>query len=481
MKQNFVVAIVAIAVLMSGCKDDATSVPPPSLGNNTVNKYVSIGNSLTAGYESNGLSEDGQKYSYPALIAQQLKIAGAGLNTFEQPIWGNPGSPNASGKAARLRILSWPTSGPVIGTTGENAGSPTNTALTRPYDNLGIPGAVISDLLDETDFIAKAGARSNPFFPHVLRSASFGKSIFEQVKNITPKADVITFWLGNNDVLGFATSGGVNPSAPTPTTLFQTWYAQALDSLRAAFPNAKIVVANIPDVRSIPYFTTVGPAVAANLKGAFAISFQKRGTTGRGDGASYLTEANPPLLTLASGAYAANISKASGKWYVDNGIPVPPEIDTTTMFGLDYRNPIPDALILDSVEQKMAGDAIAAFNQTIATVAAAKGALLVDVNGIFNSIKANGLSAGGEKYTADFVSGGLFSLDGVHPTAKGAGAVANEFIKAMNNAYGMSISSVDISKLPGVPTVLAKYAKASLLPKISIEESQATSRLWNQK
>lgn len=476
------------AVLLIGCKDDAPTGIEPGLGNITVNKYVSIGNSLTAGYQSSGLSEEGQQYSYPALIAQQLQIAGASLGKFEQPIWGNPGSPNKALKSARLEILAWPSSGPVIGTTGALAGTATNSALTRPYDNLGIPGAVVADFLDETDFIAKAGARENPFFPHVLRSAAFGKSIYEQAKNVTPKADVITFWLGNNDVLGFATSGGVIissgvviPITPTDKTIFATQYTQAFASLRAAFPNAKIVVANIPDVRSIPYFNTVGPAVAANLKGAFAISYQKRGNTGPGDGASYLTEKNPPLLTLASGAYASLISKRTGKWYKDNNIPVPAGIDTTAMFGLDYTNPIPDALILDSVEQKMAGDAIAAFNQTIANIAAEKGAAVVDVNTIFNTIKANGLKIGGETFNADYITGGLFSLDGVHPSSKGAGVVANEFIKAMNAKFGMSVSQVDVSRLPGIPAPLGKYTKASMMPKISAENAREMMRVWNQK
>ncbi len=484
--KKYIGVLLLVSLTFAGCKDDAPSgIPEPGLGGVTVNKYVSIGNNLTAGYQAGGLYEDGQIYSYPNLIAQQLKVAGAPLGIFEQPIWGNPGSPDAFGKAARVEILAWPASGPVIGSSGAVAGIAKNKELNRPYDNLGIPFAFINDFLDTADFVVKSVPLPKIFFLHVLRNKSYGNSVFDQARKITPKADIVTFWLGNNDVLIFAIYGGVAvvgntvvPIAPTKSAAFQSQYAQAFDSLRAAFPNAKIIAGNIPDVRTIPHFTTIGPAVAANLQGAFAISYQKHGNTGVGDGTSYLTETNPPLLPLGASAYVTKIGQATGQWYKDNNISLPAGIDTTKMFGLDYRNPIPDALILDSLEIAMAGAAITAYNQTIATVAAAKGATLVDVNFIFSGIKKNGLKIGGEIFTADYISGGLFSLDGIHLSSKGAGIIANEFIKTMNVKFGMNVPQVDVSRLPGIPAPLKKYVTASMLPKISFEDMREMQRIW---
>jgi len=58
---------------------------------------------------------------------------------------------------------------------------------------------------------------------------------------------------------------------------------------------------------------------------------------------------------------------------------LPAGIDTTDApFGLDPRNPFPDALVLDSAEQATTEQAISAFNSTIAAVAAANNAALVD-------------------------------------------------------------------------------------------------------
>src|SRR3989304_36775 len=210
MKKNNILFILTFvtAVAFMSCKDDPPSGPTASLGNNTVTKYAAIGNSLTAGYQSGGLYESAQMYSYPNLIAQQLTKAGAALGKFEQPIWSDPGSYGPDIRTAtRLEILNL--TGPVIAPKGVPPGQ-TNLTLTRPYDNLGIPGAVLGDFLEETnDFIAKSTARKNPFFAHVLRNPAYGKSVYQQLRAISPKPEIITFWLGNNDVLGFATSGGV--------------------------------------------------------------------------------------------------------------------------------------------------------------------------------------------------------------------------------------------------------------------------------
>lgn len=473
---NLFIALFAAASLFVGC--DGVSTRPDDVKEGTLNpltvkKYVAIGNSLTAGYQSNGLYQSAQLYAFPNLIAKQLTLVGAPLGTFEMPWYSDPGTPDATGKASRYEIISLV--GPVIGPKGLAAGAPTNSALTRPYDNLGIPGAVLFDFLDTTAFAAKAGPpRSNPLFMLVLRQAALGKTIFHQAKALNP--DLVTFWLGNNDVLGFATSGGVSPSAPTSAGIFGVLYAQALDSLRNALPNTKIVVANIPDVRSIPFFNTIGPKVAPLIPAGVYLRYQKHGNTTMSFDSTKLTEAGAPLLTLTGSAYASLLGQPTGKWYRDKGIPVVAPIDTTKPFGFHPQNPWPDALTLDASEQTTAGDAITAFNATIASVAAAKGAALVDINTFFKGIKANSIVVQGVKYTADYVSGGIFSLDGVHPSSRGAGIVANEFLRVINAKWGSNIPYVDVNSIPGIPAPVAKSANG--IPQIPADAFNSLEMLY---
>ncbi len=460
----FLTLLVAAALLgASGCDRSTPEGPVAGLGGTTFNKYVAIGNSITAGYQSNGLYQSAQVYSYSNLIAQQLKIAGANLGSFEQPLYSDPGTPDpVTGKASRYEIISL--AGPVIGPKGLAPGAPINIGLARPYDNLGIPGAVIFDFLDTTSFAAKAvPPRSNPLFMLVLRQSALGKNILAQARALSP--DLVTFWLGNNDVLGYATSGGVSPSSPTSSGVFAALYTQALDSLRAALPNARIVLANIPDVRSIPFFNTVGPKMAASIPAAYWLRYQKHGNSSLSLDSTKLVEANPPLITLTGMTYAPLLGQPTGKFYRDKGMSIPAGIDTTKPFGFHPQNPWPDALVLDAGEQATAGAAVTAFNTTIATVAAAKNAGLVDINGFFTNIKANGLvTTAGLKFTADYISGGLFSLDGVHPSSRGAGTIANEFIKVINNKYGTSIPLVDLSAIPGIPAPVAKADGYPVIP-----------------
>ena len=60
----------------------------------------------------------------------------------------------------------------------------------------------------------------------------------------------------------------------------------------------------------------------------------------------------------------------------------------------------------------------------------------VDANAKMKELSSqSGIQYNGVKYTATFVTGGAFSLDGVHLTGRGYAVIANEFIKAINKTY----------------------------------------------
>jgi hypothetical protein len=121
---------------------------------------------------------------------------------------------------------------------------------------------------------------------------------------------------------------------------------------------------------------------------------------------------------------------------------------------LHPQNPWPDALILDPSEIQTAEIATNAFNHTISTIASTKGFGLVDINSIFKSIFVASITSGGGMYygvklSTMFVSGGLFSLDGVHPTSRGQGLIANEFLKVINNKFGSNFPLLNLAIMPG--------------------------------
>lgn len=435
-------ALVSAVVFVSCKKDEeapTTPETPWSAGSADFTRYVAIGNSLTAGFQSNALSSRDQMYSFPNLLAQAFRTT-----DFQQPLMREPGV------GARKKLISL--TGPVIidevGVNPADPGSNLNVALPRPYNNLGIPGAVVFDMVDRpTSFQVKSFQRSNPFFALIQRDTTLGRSIVEQAKRLQPT--FMTCWIGNNDVLGYATSGG--SGAPTPTAQFDALFAQTMDSLRAITPN--VIVANIPDVTAIPFFTTVGPSVRAALPTGVYLRYQKGSNTSVAFDSTRFTESTPPLLLLTGSTYASYLGRAGGqgggKYYRDFNIAPPPGIDTTKPFGFHPQNPWPGRFTLDADEQATAAAAIAAFNNTIRTRAEAKGFAVVDINGIFNKIRQEGLYVPGiGTFSPAFISGGLFSYDGVHPSSRGAAILANEFLKVINTKYGATIPPIDIASVP---------------------------------
>ncbi len=438
-----------ISVLFIGCEDksDLTAPQPPATGSADFSSFVAIGNSLTAGFQNNSLYESSQMYSFGNLIAQQVQTS------FAQPIISDPGIPG------RLELKALVPSPKIE--ANPSLGSAMNTTYAKPYNNLGIPGAILFDLTDTTDFAQKSLARANPYFQLVLRNAQFGKSVIEQAVALNPK--FVTLWIGNNDVLGYATSGGTRGSdatgkLPTDANVFAFLYNQVAQALAAT--GAKVVMANIPDVKAIPFFTTVGPQVAQGIQNAqqqnpqiVGLYYQKNGQVIANPQTDFATPAQLAnldlLITLTSSSYASLLGDTNGKYYTDNGITPPAGIDTNQPFGFHPQNPWPDAFILDADEQTVAANAITSFNNTISGVVASNpNFALVDINTVFKGF-IQGKMVDGLGFSTAFVLGRLFSLDGVHPTTQGYGIVANEFIKVINSKFGANIPQVNISTLPG--------------------------------
>ena len=406
-------AAVVAALLLAptlGCEDGAPAGPAGE--ELDLSAYVAIGNSLTAGFMNGALGLEGQSCSYPRLLAGQAGVGGQ----FSQPLVGAPGIVEPGSSEGRIELLSL--SPPTI-ERATPAGAPLNAGEPGPYGNLGVPGALGAEAL-----VARSGATSltdNPFFDFVFRGmGTWAGQVAER------DATFVTVWLGNNDVLGYVLSGGEDPGFPTPTGEFAAAYEGLVDQLLVT--TDRIVLLNVPPVTIVPYLTLV-PNVVVDTATLEPI-------LGPGGETVPLLGADGPLspddlVTLDA------IERILG----GDGIPV-------DMGGTGV--PLPASVVLDASEQVVARGAVAAYNQAIVQVAALHGLAVVDVHAIVSDIDENGLVVGDETLTTEFLVGGLFSLDGVHPTCKGQGVIANALIDAIEERYGVSFPRVSIAGLPGV-------------------------------
>jgi len=228
-------------------------VPAPVAGTADFSRYIAVGNSLTAGYADGGLYADGQMQSYPYLIAQQMNEIT--VSDFKQP--DIPG--NGSGY---LYIKSLDLTGavPDVGFGQFEADPNWLDQLDGSFNNLGVPGIRVKDI---TFHGYGSSPQVNPYFYRMLGGKSAIMSYLELVQESQPT--FFTSWLGNNDVLGYASSGGAAGIAGTPgiglngLTNPDTEFKPSYDALIAALTanGAKGVVVTIPDITLAPFFTTV--------------------------------------------------------------------------------------------------------------------------------------------------------------------------------------------------------------------------------
>jgi hypothetical protein len=242
-----------------------------------------------------------------------------------------------------------------------------------------------------------------------------------------------------------------------------------LDSLAAS--GADIVVANIPDVSSIPFFTTVGPILSGSVPWGLVALLQAGlpatgiiyvSSTGINLGLPFnvgfadssAVRNGTTLFTLLGQTYASLLGVPTGKYYVDNGIEILPTsgIDTTQAFGFHPQNPFPDALVLDPDEITISKDAVDAFNGIILSEAGSRDIAVVDFNSFLKNLLTTPIPVDGIGiFSSSFIAGGTFSYDGVHPSSRGYGIIANEWIKVINQKFGANVPLVDLNSLPGIP------------------------------
>jgi len=404
-------------------------------------------------------------------------------------------------------ILSFASGSPSpVPVPGTGATEISNT-LSGSFNNMGVPGAKSFHLAapgygniggvalglanpyfvrfasdPNTTVIGDAVAQNPSFFSlwigsqDILSYATSGGDGEDQTGNLDPTT------YGSNDITDPNVLAGV--------------YNGLLQALTAG--GAKGIVANIPDVTNTPYFKTVpynpldptnpdfGPqiptlnATFAQLNGVFAfLGVPERAIDFSTSSASALVIRDDSLTdlsaaitqTLIGGGLDAPTAGVLGFLYgqarqanADDLIVFPSQtviaqlnedaFATLQNLGLPATNagqlaingityPMEDKWVLTPSEQEAVRTAHAAYNQTIAGLAAQYDLAFVDANALLTTVADTGISLNdGSVVNATYGTGGVFSLDGVHPSPRGYAILANSFIEAINAKYG--------SDLPGV-------------------------------
>ena len=424
-------------------------------------KFVSVGNSLTAGYADGALYLSGQENSIPNIMAKQFQTVGGG--EFKQPLISTedgvgfqpiPGGIYCYTKRVLALVPDKDCAGNPVGTVSlkpDFVSTPDQATLlgqlftpptvTGPYNNMGVPGATVQTLFAP----GYGSSQGNPYFTR-FASAPMATILHDAV---VQQPSFFYLWIGNNDVLASALAG--TDAQLTPLPVFTQFYNMAVDSLLASGKSPKGVIATIPDVTTIPFFTTISKQLPYNS--VVLDTTQAAGLTllygmyGHPDIKWHVGQ-NPFVYIKTDGTWA---QMQAGDLFL---LTVP--TDSIKCKGMGVGDavalkpyPIPGKYVLDKSEQYNIQERVAQFNAVISQTAANKNLALADMNGYLKQF-ASGMVFDGIKMSTTFVTGGMFSTDGVHLNPRGNCVAANFFIQAINLKYNSNIPQANVTNYPGL-------------------------------
>jgi hypothetical protein len=349
---------------------------------------------------------------------------------------------------------------------------------------MGVPGAKSYHLV-APGYGNVAGVMSGAANPYFARFATTNETTV-LADALAQSPTFFSLWIGGNDVLGYATSGGsgVNQTGNySPATygsnditdpiVFANVYDGMITGLTAK--GAKGVVANLPYVNTLPYFKTVpyNPVpltaeLAVQLNAGYA-AYNGGLLYAAGHGLMTSAEATRRTISFHAGkdnavvivdSYLTDLSGYSIPSYrqaTSEDLPVLPSSSFIgTLVGGDPRYvngvsvPLADKWILTKEEIAEVKVATDAYNVTIKSIADAKGLAFVDAKAIMDQLSSTGIVNNSFTLTSDYVTGGAFSLDGVHPGPRGYALIANAFTAAINAKYASTLKLVDLSTYPAL-------------------------------
>jgi len=408
-------------------------------------KFIAIGDGHTAGYMDDGLSLDGQKNSLGAILQQQLIMAGA--PTIEMP-WMSDQNIGLNVNGLSRLILGYKTDcqgisslSPVRvslqGETSEFSSSAYNPS--KKYSNFGVPGLRMIDMVS-TDFGNINLPQHNAFFARMSKDQFNlpGSGNYSSVQENIFDGGYPTFcsiYLGIEDVLPYARSGAtqhpMSPLAGFPGVGFEESLTQLCEQLSSQ--HVKAVIATIPNVSDWPFFNTI-PYNGLTLDAEKAASLNQIYNP---IGISFVVGANPFMVADPN----------AGMFGVRPAVPgekilLTAPLDSVKCNQMGSIFPFRNEFVLTTDELATIQLRIEAFNAVIRQKATTYGFALVETGDFYDKL-TTGFTYNGATLSAKFVSGGAFSLDGIHLNPRGNALLANEFIKAINKKFSAKIPLIN--------------------------------------
>lgn len=508
---KYITGVVLVALALTSCDVNNTlpeieeqAVAQVALETNNLDfsKYVAIGASFTAGFSDGALFVATQEKSFPNILASKFALAGGGA--FNQPLM----SDNIGGFVFNGNVIQQPRlifNG--VGPVRLDAAPTTNLAARASgssFNNFGIPGAKSFHLISPGygNPSGVLAGTANPYFARMSSSAT-----------TTVLADALaqqpTFFtlseVGGNDVLSYATSGGAGvdqkgnqdpskygPNDITDPDVFASVFSGMVNALTAN--GAKGVVATVPNVELLPFFTSVpynpvplDAATATAVNNAYA---QYNAGIQQAFGALVLqnfitqaqanaeiakrtisfSEGNNPVVIIdesLTDLEALNPQFAGLKQFRQTTEEDLLVLPSSSFIGTlaDPNNPLSvngvgvalaDQWVLTPEEQSNLKVATDAYNATITNIVNNNpnlavvdlNALLIEASGIL------GLRFDNFNLTTSLVTGGLISLDGIHLTSRGYALLANKILESIDNKFGsnFTIATNGLTKAVDFPT-----------------------------
>ena len=355
---------------------------------------VVIGDSLSAGFQNGSLLDSQQPNGWASLVATQAKFP------LVLPLIAAPGAP------AVLQLTSVGPPPVIQQAPGVTTGR--DSATTQPYD-LAVPGHLLNDVINTAPVAAPTTGEE--LITDLVLGFPLGNANSQMNEAIALNPTTIFVWAGNNDALQADESG--MPSSMTPVSTFTQEFTQLLSTLHTQ-TKATIIVGNIPDVTAIPYLTPAATVIA---------------TVATETGISQTQAATD--LGLADG----DLVNATGQSEVATAVSQIQLGQTVT--------PLTDSGFLSAAEVTQVQTTVEQYNTAISQEVSTAGGILVDLHSYFQTLQS-GITINNYKATTAFL-GGLFSLDGMHPTNTGYALIANQYIDALNSSAKTNIAEVDVS------------------------------------